>query len=484
MIAAQLFFTFFVKASNTYLYNNLIAMQQAGYHLLVPNTLVMPTLQEWAPAVYGGLFFTLTVGAGLSLMGWFGVYLWRIFPRLRWIIAGSLLLFSGYVLINLNSPGVNLPITFICMLIPAISGFVALQFYAGLCISGNFRIPVVHMAVIVMIGMIWMPKVNADVFTTIRDSLLLTNPTGQKINDFYYKYTLYPAEAFKSLDQKQLKTVNIKIPDNGLSQRIESRLLKEDYFPVAATHPADIVVIQENNRILFQNNGRTVHISTISEFFASPSDHLTTVSQKSDYYHFFRKMTFIGLIAASPLICYMILHTVLTILLFPIPSVVMRSGCAATACLLATGIAALPLYIDASPPAPSEISRYLESDRWQDRVSALKCISNDDIPIDGLNELFRLVDSPWTAERYWLAKSLSNSRSPKTGQLALILLNDPQPNVECMALFSLGNRNQPAAIPEIQRKMASSDHWYVQWYGYKALKRLGWKQQIGQEQPK
>ncbi|MDO9264499.1 MAG: HEAT repeat domain-containing protein, partial [Desulfosalsimonadaceae bacterium] len=110
--------------------------------------------------------------------------------------------------------------------------------------------------------------------------------------------------------------------------------------------------------------------------------------------------------------------------------------------------------------------------------------SDDGIPIDGLEELQRLIPSPWIAERYWLAKATANSRSPQSGKIALSLLDDPQPNVACMALYSLGKQGNPAVIPTIIHKINTSDHWYVQWYAYKALKRLGWRQQTRQEQPK
>ena len=59
----------------------------------------------------------------------------------------------------------------------------------------------------------------------------------------------------------------------------------------------------------------------------------------------------------------------------------------------------------------------------------------------------------------------------------LSLLNDPQHNVVCMAFYGLGRRGEERAIQKIIGRIQSSDHWYEQWYGYKALKQLGWRQQ-------
>ena len=58
----------------------------------------------------------------------------------------------------------------------------------------------------------------------------------------------------------------------------------------------------------------------------------------------------------------------------------------------------------------------------------------------------------------------------------MIMLDDPQINVRCMAFQSLGLRGDPAAVPTIIEGIRSSRDWYVQWYAYRALKHLGWNQ--------
>jgi len=45
-----------------------------------------------------------------------------------------------------------------------------------------------------------------------------------------------------------------------------------------------------------------------------------------------------------------------------------------------------------------------------------------------------------------------------------------------MAFQALGQRGDSRAVKEILKRIESSDHWYTQWYAYKALKALGWKQ--------
>jgi len=88
----------------------------------------------------------------------------------------------------------------------------------------------------------------------------------------------------------------------------------------------------------------------------------------------------------------------------------------------------------------------------------------------------RMLASPHIPERYWLVKALAVSRHPETYHDLLAFLDDPHANVVSMAFYGLGQRGDRQAIKEILRRIQTSDHWYNQWYAYKALRRLGWRQ--------
>jgi HEAT repeat protein len=45
-----------------------------------------------------------------------------------------------------------------------------------------------------------------------------------------------------------------------------------------------------------------------------------------------------------------------------------------------------------------------------------------------------------------------------------------------MAFYALGQRGDRQAIQEILTRIETSKHWYNQWYAYRALRCLGWKQ--------
>ena len=80
---AQIISTIQVYVSNLHLYSTLSHISSAGY-LAIPNRLVMIRLRDLAPAFWGGLFFTFTIGSGISLGAMAASWLWvRIFLRSR-----------------------------------------------------------------------------------------------------------------------------------------------------------------------------------------------------------------------------------------------------------------------------------------------------------------------------------------------------------------------------------------------------------------
>jgi HEAT repeat protein len=87
-----------------------------------------------------------------------------------------------------------------------------------------------------------------------------------------------------------------------------------------------------------------------------------------------------------------------------------------------------------------------------------------------------MLASPHIPERYWLVRALGVSKQPEAYEDLLTFLDDPHPNVVCMAFYALGRRGDKRAVSEIIKRIETSDHWYNQWYAYKALRRLGWRQ--------
>ena len=125
---------------------------------------------------------------------------------------------------------------------------------------------------------------------------------------------------------------------------------------------------------------------------------------------------------------------------------------------------------------PDRIPEQLQSENWQDQVDALKVLVSKKNRFPQKVDAPQLAASPAIPVRYWLARSLAPSTGSKTYAVLLQLMDDPQPIVACQALYSLGKRMEPQSIRIVLDKINQSSHWYVQWYGYNALRVLGWRQ--------
>jgi hypothetical protein len=485
LVTAQILFSIFVYFSNISLYQTLEAIRHSGY-VIVPNEWVMPSLKTIAPAICGGLFFSLTTGLGLTLMTFLMVCVWRRYSNHYGLLLFLFLAGTIFLTIKFNY---NILLTLVCILIIGATIFAALKFQPDSREHGYplFRVFAGHFFVIILIGLVWMPVINKDIFVSIRDNLLLSNPIGEKINNFYYKYTLYPAEAFKSLDQKLLKSCHINTHDKNQFEQIKQKMIAQDYLAVDKKFTPDLTIDTEKNTLIFLRHGKKIHQCSFVEFLKSSPKILESISEKTDHHKFLRKLTFFSLITASPLICYFFLHAFFMLGLFFVKSKMLRMAGASTVCLIMFTLPAISFYHQPVDAHDREgLSKNLSAELWQDRVAALKVISDHtdhNIRMDRYikpDQLDRLIQSPMIADRYWLAKALGNSQTTASYQLILKLLDDPHPNVVCMAMHSLGKQNHRkarVAINEILRRIKISKHWYVQWYAYKALKRLGWKQE-------
>jgi hypothetical protein len=123
-----------------------------------------------------------------------------------------------------------------------------------------------------------------------------------------------------------------------------------------------------------------------------------------------------------------------------------------------------------------DVPQALTSESWQERVAALRIIEQKGLEVSSFQPYPRLLTSPHIAERYWLVRGLAVSRRSETYRDLLAFLDDPHPNVVSMTFYGLGQRGDWRAVSEILTRIKTSDHWYNQWYGYKALRALGWKQ--------
>jgi hypothetical protein len=475
LICSQVLFSTVVYISNYLLFEHLTAIYQAGY-LVVPNLQVMETLKEFTPAICGALFFTLTTGAGLTVLSFVLILLWRALNFQKSILCVILILWAALIY-KINSNGLNITATAACLIIPIIISFMSIRLFPK-SIRPFYGIQIaMHGIILLFIFLACTPVLNKDAFISFRDYLLLGNSIGQKINNFYYTYTMYPAEVFKPLDQRLLKTCHIQINNREQFVILERKLRQLDYLEVGQANPVDVTIKEADYQLKFFHDGKMILESTPATFVADPEKTMSEFSQKCDHNSFFRKITFMSLVIGLPILTYMLLHAAIMLMLFFLPWNRIKSLLSGILCLLLSVVLTLPLYRNRTGSLPeSEIIHFLSSNNWRDRTAALKKISDENIEIDQYKGNFNDTDFQRIPEKYWFAKALSTSKSENTYNLLLSYLNDPNPNVVCMALYSLGKRDQTNAIGMIVSMIKSEKNWYIQWYAYKALKRMGWTQ--------
>jgi len=477
LFVAQVIAAIQVYLSNLDLHHSLSVMKAAGY-LTIPNQLTMPSLQNFAPALFGGLFFTLTVGAGLTLLSIGAAWLWhRVFSRNGFILIILLLIWLASVVV-LNHRGFSLGATCYFFLIPPVVFLAMLRWMPSHPAKRGWVHGVVHTAAVVVLALLWGSQIDSHFFVDFRDILLLSNPVGIKINDFYYDYTLYPAEVFKSLDQKLLKTCTLQdLKERPLHVRLESELLDRDYLPVATADAVDLEVVQDNGVLDFNHGGKKILQIPLADFLSNPGSVLEEFSVKSDKYSFFRQFTFLSLVMGLPLALYLLLHALIRFLCSFFLDGKTGSLAATILCLIVGLSILIPFHhMRGTDIELKDVPQALASKSWQEQVAALKIVERKRLEISSFRPYQKLLESPHIAVRYWLVRALAVSRRPETYKDLLTFLDDPHPNVVSMAFYALGQRGDRQAINEILARIKTSDHWYNQWYAYKALRALGWKQ--------
>ena len=476
LILAQILATVHVYLSNTVLYDSLLAINSAGY-LTIPNPHVMDQLRRATPAFFGGLFFTFSIGAGISFLSLALAWIWdRIFYRKIFLLYVFLVLWV-VCLAALNFRGFKLFATLYFLLIPPAVFITAAKQMSYLKKKNQRSNEVLHIIPVIVLALILSWQIDSRMFTDFRDIYLLSNPVGSKINKFYYKYTLYPAEVFKSLNQKMLKIGMIENQKADVSRMLENIFLNDDYIPIQQNIDADLKVVSTGDDFIFESHGRFVLQISAKEFFREPHKTIMEFEQKSDTWAFFRKITMFSLLSGFPLAVYVIIHGIISILFGFFFNLRTSSLIASILCFVVCLVFIFSFQLNRTRNiSESNIAQALRSGRWQDRVAALKFIDENGLEIKQFHTYPELLKSDSIAERYWFVRTLANSRKPGTYRDLLGFLNDTHPNVASMALYGLGRRGNKEAIGRIMQVIETTDDWYLQWYAYKAMRVLGWRQ--------
>ena len=300
------------------------------------------------------------------------------------------------------------------------------------------------------------------------------------INNFYYRYTLHAARVFKPLEQRTVNTCFIDVgEDDALEKRLEKILVNADFFPVPPGIQVDLTVTKDGQQLWFSHRGKRILQCGIGDFLRKPSAQLKKFSSKSDGLFRFRKMIYLGLVAGFPLFVYIFLCALLQIFLGKMGWSETRTEMTSAVLVLFVGmvmVGILAYESTISPHVSQNPVSSLASPHVRERIAALKVICRKKINIVDFQTYGALLQSSHVGERYWAARALAYFRGEGGRKRLLSLLKDSHPNVVCQALYAIGKRGDKRDLQEIIHRIITSDHWYIQWYGYRAVKQLGWKQ--------
>lgn len=484
---AQVLATIQVYVSNTEYYTFLTAVHEAGY-LAVPNEHVFSTLRNLGPAFCGGLFFSLTAGAALTILSFSLAWVWdRLFSRNRIV----LLLFSALCIlcmVSANVQGFSPLITAYLLFIPVLVFRFTLKWLPEQPDQShkNILYPVITFLVLPLILIVWRPSdVSEDLFLDIRDYLLFSNSIGTKVNAFYYKNSLYSTRVLRSHGQQLLRSCRLEgMSDPPLTRQMTGILLARDYLPMGSAVRPDLRIALSDRDLEFFSQDELVLKSSMRDFFRDPAEPLKQFEKRTDRHRFLLGFILFSILFLGALFLFVCVYTPF----YLISGLFLKSTPRAVKAGILWPVAFLLVYLafsasnSESLSDPQELSKAITSDRLHSRITALKHILRNKIDIAAFPAYSIMLNSRHIPERYWLAKALGVSRTPETRESLYRLLDDPHFNVVCMAIDSLGRRGIRADVPRILGKMESSGNWYEQWYGYRAIRRLGWKQKESNEE--
>ncbi len=470
-----------VYLSDINYHKKMTAIYEAGY-VCVPGGFVMETLKSFYPAFMGGLFFTFTLGAAITIISLiFALFVKsEIFALNRFNIIKLAVLWAVFQIFGYFQ-GMTFLTGLYFFIIPPLVFLTALK-------TINLRQPVdkkiilIHLIFFVAMIISGSGYANHRTFSIIRDKFLLSTKPGIAINNFYYDYTLYAAQVFKSMTQDQLRAVFTDCDNlrEIMPKRLIRTLLYYDYLPVKNKNAADLTIILAKDELKFIKNENLIEKHKLREFYINPRDILKNISEKTDVNNFFRQITFLSLLfvmAISIYFAFWLPVYVIVKFLFKAPKGELISPVISGMLIIITLIV-ISVLPENSGITLDNLKNKLESENLCERVEALKYIDRKELDIGYFTKTDKFVKSPHFSERYWFIQGLRYSRIKSTYEANLALLDDPVINVAYSAYLAMGHRKEGKCIDEILKRITKIKKWYVQLYAYKALRRLGWRQTV------
>ncbi len=186
-----------------------------GHNIIVPNRYILESFNTVIPAFCGSVFFVLTAGVAITAFSLIMILLFSILCKEKNSILRFYMGFWILITIILNAISFSIVLTAYTIIIPFC---VILLFLPRLSPITNIKkntmiATLVFIFSFTAVSSVFYNKTDNTIFLRARDYLLLSNKPGQIINNFYYKYSPYAANALNG-PQPELLTSNQMLPDS------------------------------------------------------------------------------------------------------------------------------------------------------------------------------------------------------------------------------------------------------------------------------
>lgn len=421
------------------------ALEAAGF-VPLPGAGHGEVLGSWMPGAAGALFFGLSLGLGAgTLLGlWVrvtralpsragGLVPWAALAVPLWAAAaGDLLLAAALAAVAAGALATQLP----GRVAPARQG-------------------ALRALVLVSVALGFFPWATAPEgpFTHLRDRHLLDTAAGRAVNEFYYRWTLYPAEVLKPLAARSQPTVAAPVPlAAGELERFCRDALGWGVLCVDDPRGADVHLTSSGPGLELARGDAGVAWPRNP---SAQADAWKALSSRADRARALRQATYWALFLGCPLA-----------LAWGFSSLALAAGAllgkghrGTLASLAVAGLLAASLGAAGRPdPSLSQMRVRLGG------------------PGTGAPEadvIRAALASPSAVERFYGARAAGRARVEAHDLVEA--LSDPVVNVRYAAAEALGRTGGDRSREALLELLRSPEEWYVKERAYAALWRLGWR---------
>jgi hypothetical protein len=242
ILLGQLLGTFLVAGSNRQLWLEQEAIARLGY-IAVPGQFLASEMKAMSTYLAGGIFFALSIGLGYGFFCGFLVWIFSLYKRKGYWQVRLLPVIAIAAFLTWQGKGSDPAVLLFLLIVPLVLYFLSFPLLSRASIRqaqlGSYGFLFLIFAILLVVTFKQLD------FIQIRDRLLLPTRVGTQIDEFYYRYTLYPARLVQPLRYRLQNVVTIDtnnakgFPNDRLSeiQTIQTVLRRYDWFTATSATP-------------------------------------------------------------------------------------------------------------------------------------------------------------------------------------------------------------------------------------------------------